>query len=90
MVKTFGKSGKFLTYTRHEIPLLKIVFKLKLFLTKHESYIILKVFKVKVLSLFGFDTFFYHAQRPLVDLQKSSPQNFRFYVPGLISFGHGI
>ena len=51
------KSGKFLTYTRHEIPLLKIVFKLKFFLAKHESYIILKVFKVKVLSVFGFDTF---------------------------------
>ena len=50
---TFGlknsKSGKFLTYTRHEIPLLKIVFKLILFLAKHESYMILKVFK--------FDTF---------------------------------
>ena len=58
---TFGlkdsKSGKFLTYTRYEIPLLKIVFKLKFFLAKHESYIILKVFKVKVLSVFGFDTF---------------------------------
>ena len=58
---TFGlknsKSGKFLTYTRHEIPLLKIVFKLKNFLAKHESYIILKVFKVKVLSVFRFDTF---------------------------------
>ena len=58
---TFGfkncKSGKFLTYTRCEIPLLKIVFKLKFFLAKHESYIILKVFKVKVLSVFGFDTF---------------------------------
>ena len=58
---TFGlknsKSGKFLTYTRHEIPLLKIVFKLKFFLAKHESYIILKVFKVKVLSVFGFDAF---------------------------------
>ena len=58
---TFGaknsKSGKFLTYTRHEIPLLKIVFKLKIFLAKHESYIILKVFKVKVLSVFGFDAF---------------------------------
>ena len=46
-----------MTYTRHEIPLLKIVFKLKFFLAKHESYIILKVFKVKVLSVFGFDTF---------------------------------
>ena len=59
--KNFGfknsKSGKFLTYTRHEIPLLKIVFKLKFFLAKHESYIILKVFKVKVLSVFGFDAF---------------------------------
>ena len=58
---TFGlknsKSGKFLTYTRHEIPLLKIVFKLKKFLAQHESYIILKVFKVKVLSVFGFDAF---------------------------------
>ena len=41
-----SKSGKFLTYTRHEIPLLKIVFKLKLFLAKHESFIIFKVFKV--------------------------------------------
>ena len=51
------KSGKFLTYTRHEIPLLKIVFKLKFFLAKHESYIILKVFKVKVLSVFGLDNF---------------------------------
>ena len=52
---TFGlknsKSGKFLTYTRHEIPLVKIVFKLNFFLTKHKSFIILKVFKVKV-SLF--------------------------------------
>ena len=59
---TFGlknsKSGKFLTYTRHEIPLVKIVFKLKFFLAKHESFIILKVFKVKVLSVFRFDTFF--------------------------------
>ena len=39
------------------IPLLQIVFKLKFFLAKHESYIILKVFKVKVLSVFGFDAF---------------------------------
>ena len=58
---TFGlknsKSGKFLTYTRYEIPLLKIVFKLKFFWAKHKSYIILKVFKVKVLSVFGFDAF---------------------------------
>ena len=58
---TFGKknskSGKFLTYTIHEISLLKIIFKLIFFLAKHESYIILKVFKVKVLSVFGFDTF---------------------------------
>ena len=58
---TFGlknsKSGRFLTYTRHEIPLLKIVFKLKFFLAKHECFIILKVFKVKVLSVFGFDIF---------------------------------
>ena len=58
---TFGlknsKSGKFLTYTRYEIPLLKIVFKLKLFWAKHKSYIILKVFKVKVLSVFGFNAF---------------------------------
>ena len=58
---TFGlknsKSGKFLTYTRHEIPLLKIVFKLKFFLTKHKSFIILKVFKVKVVFFFHFDHF---------------------------------
>ena len=58
---TFGlknsKSGKFLTYTRYEIPLLKLFFKLKLFLAKHESYITLKVFKVKVLSVFRFDAF---------------------------------
>ena len=58
---TFGlknsKSGKFLTYTRHEIPLSKIVFKLKFFLTKHESYIILKVFKVKVVFFCHFDYF---------------------------------
>ena len=58
---TFGlknsKSGKFLTYTRNEIPLLRIVFKLKFFWAKHKSYIILKVFKVKVLSVFGFDAF---------------------------------
>ena len=58
---TFGlknsKSGKFLTYTRYEIPLLKIVFKLKFFCAKHKSYIILKVLKVKVLSVFGFDAF---------------------------------
>ena len=46
-----------MTYTRHEIPLLKIIFKLKFFLAKHESDIILKVFKVKVLSVFGFDAF---------------------------------
>ena len=40
------------------------------------SNIILKVFKVKVLSVFGFDIFFDHAQRPLVDFKKSSPRNF--------------
>ena len=51
------KTDKFLTYTRHRIPHLKIVFKLNMFLAKHESYIILKVFKVKVLSVFGFDAF---------------------------------
>ena len=85
---TFGlkdsKSGKFLTYTRYEIPLLKIVFKLK-----HESYIISKFFKVKVLSVFRFDAFL-PIKCPLVDLQKSLSWNFRFYVPGLISFGQGI
>ena len=58
---TFGskssKSGKFLTYTRHEIPLLKIVFKLKMFLTKHKSFMILKVFKVKVVFFCHFDHF---------------------------------
>ena len=58
---TFGlknsKSGKFLTYTRHEIPLVKIVFKLKFFLAKHESFIILKVFKIKVVFIFHFDHF---------------------------------
>ena len=34
-------------------------------------------------------TSFDHAQRPLVDLQKSSSRNFEFYVPGLISFDQG-
>ena len=35
----------------------RFVFKLKLFLTKHESFIILKVFKVKVVFIFHFDHF---------------------------------
>ena len=73
---TFGlknsKSGKFLTYTRYEIPLLKIVFKLKFFLTKHESYIILKVFKVKVVFFCHFDYFLDPSFGTMVDGATSS------------------
>ena len=37
--------------------IVRFFFKLKLFLTKHESFIILKVFKVKALSVFDFVCF---------------------------------
>ena len=74
---------------RHEKmtnTIVRIFFRLKCFLTKQKSFIILKVFKVKALSIFLFCLFQWTSFQLTLILKKGHRVNFFFQVSTILSY----